>query len=368
MATPVLALQDICVQYSKVPALQLHALAVEAGEILAIMGPNGAGKSTLLRIMGLLQRPTRGRVFFCGCLVTRRQMLRVRRRLASVLQEPLLLKASVYDNAALGLTLRGVDRRTIERQVTPWLERFGIAHLRQRPVHSLSGGEAQRTSLVRALVLAPKLLLLDEPFAALDPPSREALLLDLERILRETGITTVFVTHERHDALTLGDRVVVVFGGALVQLGTPWEVFSRPATEDIAHFVGADINLPGTVQAVQQGIVQVTTPIGTVEAPATLPPGSRVTLCLRPEDLILHRASQAPPASSARNLVSGTIAKITPWGVQARVLIDSGMPLTALVTWRSLDELGLQPGQEVLVAFKASAVHVIHHHDRGSER
>ena len=351
-------------QYGGVPVLDIPALTVEAGEILAIMGPNGAGKSTLLRIMGLLQRPRRGRLFFRGSLVTRRQTLLIRRRLASVLQEPLLLHASVYDNVALGLTLRGVDRRTIERQVTPWLERFGIAHLRQRPVQSLSGGEAQRTSLVRALVLAPELLLLDEPFAALDPPSREALLLDLEHTLRDTGITTVFVTHDRHDALTLGDRVAVVLGGELAQLGTPWEVFARPATADIAHFVGADINLPGTVQAVHQGLVRVTTPIGTIEAAAELAPGSRVTLCLRPEELILHRASQAPQLSSGCNLVSGTIARIIPWGVQARVIIDSGMSLTALVTWRSIAELDLQPGEQVLVAFKASAVHVMQHHER----
>jgi tungstate transport system ATP-binding protein len=354
-------------QYGRVPVLQVPALAVEAGEIFALMGPNGAGKSTLLRIMGLLQRPTRGRVWFRGSLVTRRQTLTIRRRMASVLQEPLLLNASVYENAALGLKLRRVDRRTAARQVEPWLERFGIAHLRQRPVHSLSGGEAQRTSLVRALALAPDLLLLDEPFAALDPPSREALLLDLERILRDSGITTVFVTHERHEALTLGDRVAVFFAGTPVQLGTPWEVFAHPATEAVAHFVGADMHLPGTVHTAEQGLARVTTPIGTVEAPADLPPGSRVTLCLRPEDLRLHRADQAPLLSGTPNLVSGTIARITPWGGQARVTISSGVSLTALVTRRCLAELALQPGQQVLVTFKAAAVHVIYHHERSGE-
>ena len=141
--------------------------------------------------------------------------------------------------------------------------------------------------------------------------------------------------------------------------------FARPATEAIAHFVGADINLPGTVHIVDRGIVQVTTPVGPVEVPATLSPGTRVTLCLRPEDLTLHRASQAPLPSSARNIIAGTIIKITPWGVQARVTIDSGMSLTALVTWHSIEELGLQPGQPVLVTFKVSAVHIIRHHEQG---
>lgn len=359
MAKPLLALQNICVQYHSVPVLQIPALSVQTGEVLAIMGPNGAGKSTLLRVIGLLQQPTRGNVCFQGSLVTRRHALRIRRRMASVLQEPLLLNASVYDNAALGLKLRSVNRRLIAQQVDSWLERLGIAHLRQRTVKSLSGGEAQRTSLARALALAPELLLLDEPFAALDPPSREALLLDLEQILRETGITTVFVTHDRHEALTLGNRVAVLFGGEMVQLGTPWEVFAHPATEAVARFVGADITLHGRVHAAEQGVVQVTTPVGTVEALADLVPGTRVTLCLRPEDLTVHATNHASLSTSTRNVVPGTVARITPWGVHGRVIIDAGIALTALLTWRALEELDLQPGQPVLVTFKASAVHVM---------
>jgi tungstate transport system ATP-binding protein len=360
MAKPLLALQDICVQYSSVPVLQIPALSVQTGEVLAIMGPNGAGKSTLLRVIGLLQQPTRGSVCFQGSLVTRRHALRSRRRMASVLQEPLLLNASVYDNAALGLKLRGGDRRLTAQRVDYWLERLSIAHLRQRSVKSLSGGEAQRTSLARALALAPELLLLDEPFAALDPPSRETLLLDLERILRDTGITTVFVTHDRHEALTLGDRIAVLFGGEIVQLGTPWDVFAHPATEAVAQFVGADIKLYGMVHTADQGVVQVTTPVGTVEALADFAPGTPVTLCLRPEDLTLHATSHASLAASTRNVVPGTVARTTPWGVHVRVTIDAGIALTALLTWRALEELDLQPGQPVWVTFKASAVHVMH--------
>jgi tungstate transport system ATP-binding protein len=334
-------------------------LTLPEGDILAIIGPNGAGKSTLLRVIGLLQRPTHGTISFHGRPVTRWQAFALRRRMASVFQEPLLLNASVYDNAALGLKLRSVDRRTTQQRVSHWLERLGIAHLSQRTARSLSGGEAQRTSLVRALAVKPDLLLLDEPFAALDPPSREALLLDLERILRETRMTTVFVTHDRHEALTLGDRVAVLFEGTVVQTGTPWEVFSRPETETVARFVGADIILPGTVMAAVQGITHVTTPVGNIEVPAELPPGARLTLCLRPEDITLHRAAQPPPPLQAWNLLTGTVVTLTPWGTQMRVTIDCGAPLTALVTRRTLAELALVPGCPVLVTFKASAVHVI---------
>jgi tungstate transport system ATP-binding protein len=362
MAEALLALKDLLVQYGEVPVLRISELAVHAGEILAIIGPNGAGKSTLLRVMGLLQRPARGAIYFRGEQVTRNHALAFRRCMASVFQAPLLLNASVYDNVALGLRLRGLDRRTVAQRVEPWLERLNIAHLRKRQVRSLSGGEAQRTSLARALALDPSLLLLDEPFSALDPPSREALLLELEFILRDTGMTAVFVTHERGEALMLGDRVVVLFGGEIVQQGTPWQVFSQPATEAVARFVGADINLPGTVAAANQGMVQIATPVGAVEVPADLPCGTRVTLCLRPEDLTVHRTDHVLPPSSARNLVRGTLSRITPWGAQARVTIDCGMPLVALVTRRSVEELGLVPGLPVLVTFKASAVHLIRHH------
>jgi tungstate transport system ATP-binding protein len=359
MAKPVLVLQDIVVQYHHVPVLQLPVLDVQAGEILAIMGPNGAGKSTLLRVMALLQRPTCGSVWFHGRPVKRRDILRCRRRMACVLQEPLLVNASVYDNAALGLKLRGMDRRTAAQRVDAWLERLGIASLRQRSVKSLSGGEAQRTSLARALALEPEVLLLDEPFSALDPPSREALLLDLEGILRHTGITTVFVTHDRQEALTLGDRVAVLWGGESVQLGTPRDVFAHPATVAVARFVGADIILAGTVKHVSHGVVQVHTPVGMLYALADLPPGTRVTLCLRPEDVTLHGAPPPPLPTREVNLIPGTLAKIVPWGGQARVTIDSGVPLLALVSWRAIEALGLQPGQSVVVSFKASDVHVL---------
>jgi tungstate transport system ATP-binding protein len=361
MAKTLVALQDVLVQYGTLPVLQVPALTLLQGDILAIIGPNGAGKSTLLRVIGLLQRPTHGTISFHGRPVTRRQAVALRRRMASVFQEPLLLNASVYDNTALGLKLRGVDRRTTQQRVSYWLERLGIAHLSQRTARSLSGGEAQRTSLARALAVEPDLLLLDEPFAALDPPSREVLLLDLERILRETRMTTVFVTHDRHEALTLGDRVAVLFEGTVVQTGTPWDVFSRPRTEAVARFVGAAITLPGTVMATAQGTTHVTTPVGNIEVPAELPPGARLTLCLRPEDITLHRAAQPPPLAPAWNLLTGTVTALTPWGTQMRVTIDCGAPLTALVTRHTLAELALMPGCPVLVTFKTSAVHVIRH-------
>ena len=152
MAATLLSLRDVVVRYGDTATLQIAALELQAGEVLAIIGPNGSGKSTLLRVMGLLQRPSDGTVMFRGENAFDGNLLRRRRRIATVFQEPLLLNATVYENAVLGLKLRGLSNHEIARRLDPWLERLGIAHLRQRFARSLSGGEAQRTSLVRALV------------------------------------------------------------------------------------------------------------------------------------------------------------------------------------------------------------------------
>ena len=154
-----------------------------------------------------------------------------------VFQEPLLLDTTVADNVATGLRLRGVPRAEREARVAAWLERLGIAHLARRPARALSGGEGQRTSLARALVLEPELLVLDEPFAALDSPTREALAVDLVPLLRERRTTTVLVTHDRDEAFGIGDRVAVIMAGRIDQLDTPEAILRRPASEEIARFV-----------------------------------------------------------------------------------------------------------------------------------
>ncbi len=368
MAEAVLTLHGIRVRYDEPTVLEVDSLAVYPGEILAIIGPNGAGKSTLLRVMGLLEQPTQGRVFFHGRDVTQENGLAIRRRMASVFQEPLLLNASVYDNAALGLRLRGLDRRNIERQVQPWLERLGIDHLARRQARTLSGGEAQRTSLARALALDPEILFLDEPFSPLDPPTREALLLDLERILREPGITTVFVTHDRDEAFMLGDRVAVLMSGSLLQTGPTTEVFAHPVNLEVAHFVGIDSIIPGVVESAPEGLAQVhidgLTQVringGSAQVVGNFQAGEQLILCLRPEDITLSLPGTEDPKSSARNRLGGKALKVTPWGAHYRVAVACGENhLVAFITRPAFLELKIAEGDEVVASFKASAVHVI---------
>lgn len=360
MAQALLALRDILVQYRDVPVLRIPSLAVYPGEVLAIIGPNGAGKSTLLRIMALLELPTRGSISFRADVVNANNSLRLRRRMASVFQEPLLLNATVYQNATLGLRLRGLDRRGTERRVRPWLERFGIADLASRPARSLSGGEAQRTSLVRALTLDPELLLLDEPFSALDPPTREALLLDLETIVGETGITTVLVTHDRDEAFMLGDRVAVLMEGKLLQVGPAAEILAQPLNEAVAQFVGVQTTIAAVVESVATGVVCTRFSGGTIDVIGNFHPGEHVLLCLRPEDIILSTSGGTELKSSARNRLVANVKKITPWGAHYRVAVDcGGSSIVAFITRPSFLELNLHEKDEVVASFKASAVHVI---------
>jgi tungstate transport system ATP-binding protein len=360
MAQALLTLRDILVRYGPSTILAFSSLSVHRGEVLAVIGPNGAGKSTLLRVMGLLQPPTEGKIYFHGEEVKPTNGLALRRRMASVFQEPLLLNTSVYENAALGLKLRGLGRHAVEKRVLPWLERLGISHLAKRQARGLSGGEAQRTSLARALALDPEMLLLDEPFSPLDPPTRERFLVDLERILGETGITAVFVTHDRDEAFTLGDRAAVLIGGRVHQVGVTAEVFAQPVDEEVAHFVGVDTKIPAVVDSAAGGLARVRFDGGGAEVVGEFQPAERVILCLRPEDITLSPASGEDVKSSACNRLMANVAKITPWGSHYRVAVDcDGTRLIASMTRPSFVDLKLSVGDEIVASFKATAVHVI---------
>jgi tungstate transport system ATP-binding protein len=234
---PLVELRDLLVKRGEHPALQLDHLAIQNGEVLAVVGPNGAGKSTLLLTLARLLKPERGEIQFNGQPASVESDTLYRRRIALVMQDPLLFDTSVFDNVASGLKFRGISRDEIRQKVPLWLERLGVGHLAKRRAGQLSGGEAQRVSLARALVLEPQLLLLDEPFSALDPPTRSRLLDDLGALLKETGTTTIFVTHDLPEAAQLAGRMAVIIGNRLRQVGDPQRVFAAPADEDVAGFV-----------------------------------------------------------------------------------------------------------------------------------
>ena len=355
----VVELAGVQVTYGGATVLDVPALGLSRGEVLAVVGPNGSGKSTLLRVAGLLERPTRGAVRFHDRPVNARHSLAERRRMATVFQRPLLADMTVTDNVTLGLRFRGFRDEANGARVERWLARLNIAPLRDQPARTLSGGQAQRVALARALVLEPEVLLLDEPFAGLDTPSRAALLPDVGAILRHDRVTTILVTHDRGEAQALADRVAVLMAGRIVQLDATARVFHAPASEEVARFVGVETLVTGRVIAREAGVTVVEVAGRKLEVAAGARVGEDVRLGLRPEDITLLLPTEGAPLSSARNYLAGTIVRITPSTPAIRVVVDVGFPLVATVTARSVADLGLAEGAPIIAAFKASAAHLI---------
>jgi tungstate transport system ATP-binding protein len=358
-ATETVSIKDLTVVYGKRTVLDIPSFKVNSGEVMGVIGPNGSGKTTLLLNLALLTVPTTGTVYYSDVPVTNpHQILALRRKTATVFQEPLLLAMSVLDNVTLGLKLRGVGIQVKER-ARKWLERFGVAQLENRSPRTLSGGEAKRVSLARAFSLEPEILFLDEPFTALDSPTRQALLEDFESVLRETKVTTVMVTHDRNEALVVAGRVAVLIGGKLRQLGTPDEVFNYPVDEQVAGFVETGNILPGLIINQNEGLAVIRIGTKEIEAVSKMTIGKKVTVCLRHEDVTLSLPSQAAETTSARNRFTGKITKIYPVGTQVRMTVDVGFPLVALITRQSWEEMGLRQESTVTATFKASSIHLI---------
>ncbi len=351
---------DLSVVLGGRPVLEVPSLRIPDKEVLVIIGPNGSGKTTLLLSLALLLKPTSGEVFYNGQPAnTTSAIFSFRRRFAVVFQEPLLLNTTAWDNVTLGLRLHGIRKEEIKSRARKWLERFGIASLAKRQVKTLSGGEAKRTSLARAFVLQPDVLFLDEPFNGLDSPTRQALTEDFENVLRETKVTTVMVTHDINEALALAHRVVVLLNGHIRQVGSPEEVFSTPADEEIASFVDAGNIMYGSVVLQSGGLASINIGKQQIEAISELEVGTEVTVLLRHHDITISLPSSEAFTSSARNRLPGRISKVLPIGAQMRVTIDCGFPLVALVTRHSWVDMGLSTGQQVVATFKASSIQVI---------
>jgi len=354
-----LVTKDLSVERAGATLLDVPELTISEGEVLSLIGPNGAGKTTLLQVLCYLLKPFCGEIFFKGKRVNSEYPLyEYRRKLAMVFQEPLLFDTTVFENVASGLRFRRMKWPEIKTAVMESMEMFGIVHLNSRSARTLSGGEAQRTSLARAFALKPEILLLDEPFASLDPPTRESLIGDLEWILQHFKTTVVFATHDRMEALHLSDRIAVMNEGKMLQLGSPEEVMNHPADGFVASFVGVETILDGRVVKEGEGIITVSVSGYEIEAVGEIPFGEKVILCIRPENVTISKNSRGM-VTSARNVFTGKVEKITPLGLFQKVHIDCGFPIVAYVTNDSLKSLSLEEGKVVDTSFKATAIHVV---------
>ncbi len=212
-------------------------LSLKQGSRVGLVGPNGSGKSSLLKILSFLEPPTRGQIIFHGEKYNHRIPLTIRRKIGMVFQEPLLLNTTVHDNVAVGLRMRGLPRLEIQRRVQEWLERFGVARLELQQARTLSGGEAQRVSLARAFALEPEILFMDEPFSALDAPTKEGLLNDLVRILPSTQMTTLFVSHNFREIEQLTERALIMLRGGIAADAPPKDLLVVSPTQETDDFL-----------------------------------------------------------------------------------------------------------------------------------
>ncbi|OPY70567.1 MAG: Fe(3+) ions import ATP-binding protein FbpC 2 [Syntrophorhabdaceae bacterium PtaU1.Bin034] len=337
--------------------LHVPSLTVQAGEVLAVIGPNGAGKTTLLQTLAYLVNPFEGELWFQGRKVGEEcPVLEYRRVLSMAFQEPLLFDTTVFENVASGLKIRGLKKSEITRIVLEYLDLFGILQLRSRSARSLSGGEAQRTNLARAFATNPEVILLDEPFASLDPKSREPLIEDMKTILKKTKTTAAFVTHDLVEALRLSDRMLVMNRGTISQIGSSEEVMNKPRDESVAGLVGIGTILSGHVLESRNGAFKASVGGKEVEAMGDFHVGEMVDLFIRPENVTISVGSDHAK-TSARNIFPGIITNVTPMGFYWKIHLDCGFPLISYVTLQSLEGLQLVEGRHVVASFKATAIH-----------
>ncbi|MDR7481921.1 MAG: ABC transporter ATP-binding protein [Armatimonadota bacterium] len=294
MIAPVdVELREVTKRFGETTALDDLSFTVPAGRFVTLLGPSGCGKTTLLRLVAGFIMPDAGDVLLGGEVIT--HVPSNRRQVGMVFQNYALFPhMTVERNVSFGLRMRHAPADLVARRTDEMLALVGLQELRHRYPHQLSGGQQQRVALARALAIQPRVLLLDEPFGALDRKLRLQMQVDVKKIIRQLGITTVFVTHDQEEALTMSDLIAVMSAGRIVQSGGPTEIYDNPRDPFVADFVGGSNFIPVEVVEVTPGAVRLRHPGVTFLVPLAgdLRPGQRATLVVRPENLRLGSAGE----------------------------------------------------------------------------
>jgi molybdate transport system ATP-binding protein len=344
------------------PEIRVEDLrTTERDGITVLFGASGAGKTTVLRCLAGLERPDEGSIYLGESAwvdVGSDFFLPARERQVGFVPQDYALfpHLSVEHNVGYGLNKLSSSQR--HQRISEALALVQLEGVERRLPHELSGGQQQRVALARAIVRQPCLLLLDEPLSALDLPTRQRLRGELRVLLKQLGIPTLLVTHDRTEAMTLGEHLAVMHEGKMVQQGTVPEVFSHPANLDVAAIVAVETVQLGCI--VERGELATVTVRGVKltalgrELPAT---ATEVYVCIRAEDVILVKGE--PAKSSPRNALRGKVCALTPEGPMRRIELDCGFPLMALLTKQACEDLALEPGVEVMALIKAPQIHLI---------
>ena len=353
-------LNELTRRYGTQLAVDALSLTIEPGSMLALLGPSGCGKTTCLRMIAGLVQPSSGEIFIDGKRITGTPVHR--RNIGMLFQNYALFPhMTVAENVAFGLEARRLPRTEIAARVAGALQLVQLSGYADRMPAQLSGGQQQRVALARCLVVEPSLLLLDEPLGALDKSLRESMQVELRALQQRLGITTIMVTHDQDEALTLADRVAIMRGGQLEQLGSPAEVYQAPASKFVAGFIGVSNFFRGRVDRRDGQAARVTTESGLVLTIADCPPGrDDVTVALRPEAVIIDPAAPA----DAPNSVLGTVDQVVYRGFVSHIYLrlDNGETLIAFQSNRPGSEGAASParGARALARWAAASNRVVH--------
>ena len=324
--------------------LDTFSLSMAKGEFITLLGPSGCGKTTLLRLVAGLLRPDAGTVHVGGRDLTR--LPAHKRNVGIVFQSYALFPhLNVRENIAFGLKAKGTPREAIERDVAEALKLVRLEEYGERSVKQLSGGQQQRVSLARAMVTKPAVMLLDEPFSALDRKLRETMQIETRQILRRSGATAIFVTHDQEEALVLSDRVVVMNQGRVEQIGDPKTVYAKPASAFVLNFVGQALRLHGTAE----GSSGVRTAVGLVRAPGAFRQGQEVMAAVRPEAVELGVAGHDHNGAVLR------VREIVFLGSKTQVLFESQGEDVLVAELPGAPPPEVRPGASVAVRWPVAA-------------
>lgn len=334
------------------------SLSIPGGDICCLLGPSGCGKTTLLRLLAGLEKADRGNIRIGGTDVT--DLAPHRRELGMVFQSYALFPhMTVAENIAFGLRLRKVPRAEMEARVAGAMAMVKLEKMGARMPSQLSGGQRQRVALARSLVTQPKVLLLDEPLSALDKNLRAQMQVEIKDLQRNVGVTTVIVTHDQEEALAIADRIVVMEGGRILQIGHPRDVYDNPTSAFVADFIGASNTIKGKVTARSMDMVTVSSALGMLKVSSSVcvAIGSDCLLSIRPENIDIFSELSVDGARAhgqVRHIVyKGTLTEYI-------VVLESGVQLKAILPNRSMDKSQeIMPGQNVALAWSDRSI-VLH--------
>lgn len=326
-------------------------LEIKTNEYFIILGPSGSGKTLLLELIAGMWPIDSGEVYIDQENITFTPL--EKREVGFVYQDYMLFPhKTVFENIAFGLKMKKMDKNEMNTKVNEMMNIFNISHLAHRLPRTLSGGEQQRTALARALIISPKVLLLDEPLSALDKKTRDDLILQMKKLHKKFDITLIHVTHNFDEALALADRIAIMKNGRISQVGNSTEIFRHPADKFVADFVGVENIIEGIAMKDGEKLTLIDT--GKIKIYSTEKKEGHVHVTVRPEDIIL---SNKRVETSARNIFKGQITEIIDNGALIKLTVDVKEPIIVFLTRQSFLEMELNIGVEVWTYFKATAVH-----------